>query len=298
MTAQHDRRHTASSIAREFLKTTGVVVVGIGVWQHRRGAGARGRQGRAAARAGIRPARSDAARFLHRDPPEQHRDAVSRLRRSRARRAHGAVQIAAEELDLDFNQISIVSNDTFVCTNGFTAASRTAGIGGTETRAAAAEARRVLLGLASERLKAPVQRSDGRQRRRVGEAARHSVRSLTPSCWAINRSIASSSRSATRRHRAATQRNTDDAPPKSPIRTTRSWARACRGPTCTTRCAAHTSTCSMSAFRACSTAAWCGRRASSRGSSNPKVASIDESSIKDIPGCANRAQAELRRRGR
>jgi len=42
-------------------------------------------------------------------------------------------------------------------TNGFTAASRTAGIGGVETRVAAAEARRVLLGLASERLNAPVQ---------------------------------------------------------------------------------------------------------------------------------------------
>ena len=57
-------------------------------------------------------------------------------------------QIAADELDLDFNQISIVRNDTFTCTNGFTAASRTAGIGGVETRVASAEARRVLLGLA------------------------------------------------------------------------------------------------------------------------------------------------------
>ena len=66
-------------------------------------------------------------------------------------------QIAADELDLDFDQVSIVRNDTFTCTNGFTAASRTAGIGGMETRVAAAEARRVLLGLASERLNAPAQ---------------------------------------------------------------------------------------------------------------------------------------------
>jgi nicotinate dehydrogenase subunit B len=66
-------------------------------------------------------------------------------------------QIAAEELDLDFNQVLIVRNDTFVTTNGSTLASRTAAIGGTEMRVAAAEARRVLLGLASERLKAPVQ---------------------------------------------------------------------------------------------------------------------------------------------
>jgi len=65
-------------------------------------------------------------------------------------------QIAAEELDLDFNQILTVRADTFVSTNGFTAASRTAGIGGTELRAAAAEARRALLTLAAERLKVPV----------------------------------------------------------------------------------------------------------------------------------------------
>jgi CO/xanthine dehydrogenase Mo-binding subunit len=66
-------------------------------------------------------------------------------------------QIAAEELDLEFGQVLMADNDTFVCTNGFTAASRTIGIGGTEVRAAAAEARRVLLNLASERLKVPVQ---------------------------------------------------------------------------------------------------------------------------------------------
>src|SRR6266853_4402244 len=66
-------------------------------------------------------------------------------------------QIAAEELDLDFHQVFTVRNDTFVTTNGFTAASRTIGIGGTELRAAAAEARRVLLTRASERLKVPIQ---------------------------------------------------------------------------------------------------------------------------------------------
>jgi CO/xanthine dehydrogenase Mo-binding subunit len=65
-------------------------------------------------------------------------------------------QIAAEELDLDFDQVSTVRMDTFVTTDGFTAASRTAGIGGTQLRAAAAEARRTLLTLASERLKAPI----------------------------------------------------------------------------------------------------------------------------------------------
>lgn len=66
-------------------------------------------------------------------------------------------QIAAEELDLDFDQVLTVRADTFLSTNGFTAASRTAGIGGTQLRAAAAEARRVLLIMASDRLKAAVQ---------------------------------------------------------------------------------------------------------------------------------------------
>src|SRR2546421_7379626 len=65
-------------------------------------------------------------------------------------------QIAAEELDLEFGQVLMADNDTFVTTNGFTAASRTIGIGGTEVRAAAAEARRVLVTPGSERLKAPV----------------------------------------------------------------------------------------------------------------------------------------------
>jgi nicotinate dehydrogenase subunit B len=63
-------------------------------------------------------------------------------------------QIAAEELDVDFHQVSIAANDTFVTTNGFTAASRTVGVGGTQLRTAAAEARRVLLNLASARLNA------------------------------------------------------------------------------------------------------------------------------------------------
>src|SRR5215831_10001323 len=61
-------------------------------------------------------------------------------------------QIAAEELDLDFDQVQTVRNDTFVCTNGATYASMTVGVGGVKLRAAAAEARRVLVSLAAERL--------------------------------------------------------------------------------------------------------------------------------------------------
>jgi nicotinate dehydrogenase subunit B len=66
-------------------------------------------------------------------------------------------QIAAEELDLDFDQIQTVRNDTFVCTNGATYASMTVAIGGVKLRAAAAEGRRVLLSLAAERLSVPVE---------------------------------------------------------------------------------------------------------------------------------------------
>jgi nicotinate dehydrogenase subunit B len=67
-------------------------------------------------------------------------------------------QIAAEELDLDFDQVQTVRNDTFVCTNGATYASMTVAVGGVKLRAAAAEARRMLLGLAAERLSVPVEK--------------------------------------------------------------------------------------------------------------------------------------------
>src|SRR5262249_44395960 len=66
-------------------------------------------------------------------------------------------QIAAEELDLDFDQVQTVRNDTHVCTSGATYASMTVGVGGVKLRAAAAEARRVLLSHASERLSVPVE---------------------------------------------------------------------------------------------------------------------------------------------
>ena len=66
-------------------------------------------------------------------------------------------QIAAEELDLDFDQVQTVRNDTFVCTSGATYASMTVGVGGVKLRAAAAEARRALLGLAAERFDVPIE---------------------------------------------------------------------------------------------------------------------------------------------
>ena len=69
------------------------------------------------------------------------------------------LQIAAEELDLGINQVAAVRLDTNVSPNqGSTGASAAIARGGPRLRAAAAEARQTLLGLASKRLSAPVDR--------------------------------------------------------------------------------------------------------------------------------------------
>jgi CO/xanthine dehydrogenase Mo-binding subunit len=145
---------------RDFLKTTGVVVVGFSIADklaaQTPGDGAAGMQ-----------------RGLVSGPPDPgqvdsyiaiHPDNTATLYTGYVELGQGGPtamrQVAAEELDLDLNQVRTATVDTFVSTNGFTAASRTAAIGGTETRAAAAEARRVLLEMASERLKAPVRDLD------------------------------------------------------------------------------------------------------------------------------------------
>jgi nicotinate dehydrogenase subunit B len=141
---------------RDFLKTTGVVVVGFSIADkvaaQAPGDGASGIQ-----------------RGLVSGPPDPgqvdsyiaiHPDNTATLYAGYVELGQGGPtalrQIAAEELDLDLDHVKTVTVDTFVSTNGFTAASRTVAIGGTETRAAAAEARRVLLEMASERLKTPV----------------------------------------------------------------------------------------------------------------------------------------------
>ena len=65
----------------------------------------------------------------------------------------GLLQIAAEELDLDMSQVRSVQLDTNVVTNqGATVSSASIERGGPQIRAAAAEARRALLTLASTRL--------------------------------------------------------------------------------------------------------------------------------------------------
>jgi len=141
---------------RDFLKTTGVVVVGFSI------ADKVAAQAPGDGSTGIQ-------RGLVSGPPDPgqvdsyiaiHPDNTATLYTGYVELGQGGPtalrQIAAEELDLDMDQVKDVRVDTFVSTNGFTAASRTAAIGGTETRAAAAEARRALLEMASDRLKTPV----------------------------------------------------------------------------------------------------------------------------------------------
>jgi nicotinate dehydrogenase subunit B len=141
---------------REFLKTTGAMVVGFSI----------GTKLSEAQQPGASVARF--VRGVTSGPPDNseidayiaiHSDNTATIYAGYVELGQGGptalLQIAAEELDLDFSQVSTVRADTFVSTNGFTAASRTAGIGGTELRAAAAEARRVLLTLAADRLRVP-----------------------------------------------------------------------------------------------------------------------------------------------
>jgi nicotinate dehydrogenase subunit B len=69
----------------------------------------------------------------------------------------GMLQIAGEELDLDMSQISAVRCDTHVTPNqGATTSSSSIERGGPRLRAAAAEARQILLWLAAARLNAPL----------------------------------------------------------------------------------------------------------------------------------------------
>src|SRR6266513_1333399 len=140
---------------REFLKTTGAVVVGFSVAAELTAAQSGGP---------VAPRGTVSGPFLESEIDSYvaiHPDNKATIFSGYVELGQGGPtalrQIAAEELDLEFDQVLMVPADTFVCTDGFTAASMTVAIGGTKLRAAAAEARRVLLGLASDRLRAPAQ---------------------------------------------------------------------------------------------------------------------------------------------
>jgi nicotinate dehydrogenase subunit B len=143
-------------VRREFLKAGGALVVGFSM------RGVSLAQGPAAS--GLRAAKPG--------PPDAklidtwiavHADNTATAYIGYAELGQGAstalLQIAAEELDLEMNQISSVRLDTHVTPNqGATVASAAIERGGPTIRAAAAEARQALLALASRRLNVPVDR--------------------------------------------------------------------------------------------------------------------------------------------
>ena len=100
----------------------------------------------------------------------------------------GLLQIAAEELDLDMSQVRSVQLDTNVTPNqGATTSSSSIERGGPQIRAAAAEARRALLGLASTRLGMQIGSSWSTRASCRSTAIRRS-RSPTARCSATSRS--------------------------------------------------------------------------------------------------------------
>lgn len=153
-----DANTDTSLIARrEFLKTAGVVVVGFSMAGKARaqtqpfGASAVPR----GAVAGP-PARDEIDSYI-----AIHADNTATVYTGYVELGQGGptaiLQVAAEELELDFDQVKTARVDTSVSTQGLTLAARTAGIGCTETRAAAAEARRALLAAAAAELMEPVE---------------------------------------------------------------------------------------------------------------------------------------------
>ena len=293
-------RHNDQSVRcarRDFLKTTGVVVVGFSI------ADKVAAQAPAVERLAVQrglvsgPPDPDAGRFLHRDSSRQHGDDLLGLRRARPGRAHRAAASCGRGTGPRPGTGEDVRVDTFVSTNGFTAASRTAAIGGTETprggRRGASRAARAGVGAAEGSRSG----SDRRQRRRVGAqrsaALRHVRRAgrgqtVQPQVRAGRPTTAASSFRA----RAPTTRS------RSGATTTASSARAFRGRTSPRRSAApieyvqHVRLPGMLHGRV----VW-PRGQGAHGISNPTVVSIDESSIKDIPGRPDRSPAQLRRRG-
>ena len=136
---------------RDFIKAGGALVVGFGLGD-------------------VLAAQSSSGRGAGAGPPDAqqidtwlaiHADNTATVYVGFAELGQGAstalLQIAADELDLDMSQIKSVGLDTNVTPNqGGTYSSASIARGGPQVRAAAAEARVALLGMASKRLGAPV----------------------------------------------------------------------------------------------------------------------------------------------
>ena len=166
----------------------------------------------------------------------------------------GLLQIAAEELDLDMSQVRSVQLDTNVVPNqGATVSSASIERGGPQIRAAAAEARRALLNLASTRLGMQVGSLVGQQGRRVDRRSSEPLGHLRRAArrQAVQREV--------HRHRAAEGDH--------PLQGGRHQCAARRHPG--EGCRHDTPTCSTCACPACCTAAWCGRAGSAPTASAP-----------------------------
>jgi nicotinate dehydrogenase subunit B len=147
---------------REFLKAGGVLVVGFSM---------HGLMADALAAQGAPAAKGIAARGAVAGPPDAkqidtwlaiHADNTATVYIGYVELGQGSttslLQISAEELDLDMSQVSTVRLDTNVTPNqGGTYSSSAIARGSPAIRTAAAEARLALLGLASEKLDAPVE---------------------------------------------------------------------------------------------------------------------------------------------
>jgi nicotinate dehydrogenase subunit B len=139
------------SSRRDFLKTSGLLVIGFSLSEK---------------------AFAQAARGSVAGPPDPklidtwlaiHADNTATVYIGFADLGQGAstalLQIAAEELDLDMGQVKSVQLDTNVTPNqGGTYSSASVNRGGPQIRAAAAEARQALLQLASKKLEVPVEK--------------------------------------------------------------------------------------------------------------------------------------------
>src|ERR1700730_2609901 len=120
-----DADDTSSGLARrEFLKTTGALVVGFSVAQMP--AAQAQNPGATAWERGVKSGPPDEAQVdsylaIH---PNNTATIFSGFVELGQGGPTALCQVAAEELDLDFNQVLTVRNDTFVTTSGSTAGSR------------------------------------------------------------------------------------------------------------------------------------------------------------------------------
>jgi CO/xanthine dehydrogenase Mo-binding subunit len=162
---------------REFIKAGGALVIGFGLRDQLSAQGTSGVQARGAVAGPPDAKQIDTWLAIHADNTATVYVGFAELGQGAST---ALLQIAAEELDLDMGQIKSVRLDTNVTPNqGGTYSSASIARGGPQVRQAAAEARRALLGMASKRLNGPatglsvskgvVSTSDGSKRVTYGE---------------------------------------------------------------------------------------------------------------------------------